>query len=101
MADTKSSQGDPWLYAHSEDVPDRTLLEERIYGDYSYYQKQTGTNMQSMVNPRKKSVINNLADTLIVWMERDGTDMALSFQEPEGCAAIWYSNRLFRYKRSV
>lgn len=29
------------------------------------------------------------AETLIVWTEPQGTDMALSFQEPEGCAAIW------------
>lgn len=28
-------------------------------------------------------------DTLIVWTEQNGTDMALSFQEPEGCASIW------------
>lgn len=39
----------------------------------------------------------SLLDTLIVWTEpappeKDmaaGTDMALSFQEPEGCATIW------------
>ena len=30
-------------------------------------------------------------DTLIVWTEPiNGIDMALSFQEAEGCAAIWY-----------
>ena len=29
-------------------------------------------------------------ETLIVWTEPNGTDMALSFQEPEGCAAIWF-----------
>lgn len=28
-------------------------------------------------------------DTIIVWLAQDGTDMALSFQEPEGCSAIW------------
>lgn len=28
-------------------------------------------------------------DTLIVWTETNGTDMALSFQEAEGCASIW------------
>ncbi|CAG8224360.1 unnamed protein product [Penicillium nalgiovense] len=27
--------------------------------------------------------------TLIVWTEQNGTDMALSFQEAEGCAVIW------------
>lgn len=33
------------------------------------------------------------ADTLIVWTEQNGTDMALSFQEAEGCGAIWYGSR--------
>ncbi|KAK2799686.1 hypothetical protein FQN50_008386 [Emmonsiellopsis sp. PD_5] len=30
-----------------------------------------------------------LTETLIVWTEQNGIDMALSFQEAEGCAAIW------------
>lgn len=42
--------------------------------------------------------LNVLIDTLIVWTEpappdKDmgaGTDMALSFQEAEGCATIWF-----------
>jgi hypothetical protein len=29
------------------------------------------------------------SETLIVWTESNGTDMALSFQEAEGCAVIW------------
>lgn len=29
-------------------------------------------------------------ETLIVWTESTGTDMALSFQESEGCASIWH-----------
>lgn len=44
------------------------LLETRIVKDDSYQKQQ---------------------DTLIVWTEPNGTDMALSFQEAEGCAAIW------------
>lgn len=44
------------------------LLETRIVKDDSYQKQQ---------------------DTLIVWTESGGTDMALSFQEAEGCAAIW------------
>ncbi|KAH7398766.1 hypothetical protein DE146DRAFT_504063 [Phaeosphaeria sp. MPI-PUGE-AT-0046c] len=28
-------------------------------------------------------------DTLIVWTAQDGTDLALSFQGPEGCSIIW------------
>lgn len=36
-------------------------------------------------------VTNGIAqsETLIVWTEQNGTDMALSFQEAEGCAVIW------------
>jgi hypothetical protein len=33
---------------------------------------------------------NPSAETLIVWTEANGTDMALSFQEADGCAAIWF-----------
>lgn len=31
-----------------------------------------------------------MIDTLIVWTELSGTDMALSFQEADGCSAIWW-----------
>jgi protein phosphatase-4 regulatory subunit 3 len=44
---------------------------------------------------KQQSFANGL-ETLIVWTELSsgaavgsGTDMALSFQEPDGCAAIW------------
>ncbi|KAF1925684.1 DUF625-domain-containing protein [Didymella exigua CBS 183.55] len=52
----------------SEDDQTRQLLETRISKDDGYQKQQ---------------------DTLIVWTEQNGTDMALSFQEPEGCANIW------------
>ncbi len=32
---------------------------------------------------------HRITDTLIVWTESNGTDMALSFQEADGCAVIW------------
>ncbi|KAK0751062.1 component of IIS longevity pathway SMK-1-domain-containing protein [Schizothecium vesticola] len=51
----------------SEDQPDRLLLETKIIRDDGFQKQQ---------------------DTLIVWTEND-VDMALSFQEPEGCAMIW------------
>lgn len=34
-------------------------------------------------------ILTAAADTLIVWTETNGTDMALSFQEADGCAVIW------------
>ena len=52
----------------SEDEPERVLLETRITKDDGYQKQQ---------------------ETLIVWTESNGVDMALSFQEAEGCAAIW------------
>ncbi|EXJ94994.1 hypothetical protein A1O1_00112 [Capronia coronata CBS 617.96] len=59
---------EPRIYVESEDQPERMLLETRILKDDGYQKQQ---------------------DTLIVWTENNGTDMALSFQEAEGCAVIW------------
>lgn len=56
------------LLVESEDQPDRLLLETKISKDDGYQKQQ---------------------ETLIVWTEQNGTDMALSFQEAEGCASIW------------
>lgn len=56
------------LFVESEDQPERLLLETKISKDDGYQKQQ---------------------ETLIVWTEQNGTDMALSFQEAEGCAAIW------------
>ncbi|KAI1381728.1 DUF625-domain-containing protein [Hypoxylon crocopeplum] len=62
-------QQDPRVFVESEDLPDRVLLETRIC-------KEDGFNKQQ--------------ETLIVWTEPStGMDMALSFQEAEGCAMIW------------
>ncbi|EAW12839.1 SMEK family protein [Aspergillus clavatus NRRL 1] len=59
---------EPRIFVQSEDEPSRVLLETRISKDDGYQKQQ---------------------ETLIVWTEPNGTDMALSFQEAEGCAAIW------------
>jgi hypothetical protein len=57
------------VLVQSEDQPDRMLLETRICKEDGFQKQQ---------------------DTLIVWTEpTNGVDMALSFQESEGCAAIW------------
>lgn len=61
-------QDDPKIFVEAEDQPDRLLLETKISKDDGYQKQQ---------------------DTLIVWTESNGTDMALSFQEAEGCASIW------------
>lgn len=62
------SQDEARIHVQSEDEPERTLLETKISKDDGYQKQQ---------------------DTLIVWTEANVTDMALSFQEAEGCAVIW------------
>ncbi|KAF2106930.1 component of IIS longevity pathway SMK-1-domain-containing protein [Lophiotrema nucula] len=62
------NQEEARILVASEDDPTRQLLETKISKDDGYQKQQ---------------------DTLIVWTESNGTDMALSFQEPEGCGAIW------------
>ncbi|KAI2618876.1 DUF625-domain-containing protein [Hypoxylon sp. NC1633] len=66
---SEDGQRDPRVFVESEDQPDRVLLETRIYKEDSFHKQQ---------------------ETLIVWTEpTTGMDMALSFQEAEGCAMIW------------
>ncbi|KAL1866108.1 hypothetical protein VTK73DRAFT_4901 [Phialemonium thermophilum] len=60
---------EPRVVVESEDEPERLLLETKICKEDGFQKQQ---------------------DTLIVWTEpSNGVDMALSFQEPEGCALIW------------
>ncbi|WEW56424.1 Platinum sensitivity protein [Emydomyces testavorans] len=59
---------EPKILVESEDQPERMLLETKISKEDGYQKQQ---------------------ETLIVWTEPNGTDMALSFQEAEGCAVIW------------
>ncbi|EME85172.1 uncharacterized protein MYCFIDRAFT_153248 [Pseudocercospora fijiensis CIRAD86] len=66
--DAPPEQLDAGIVVTSEDEPIRTLLETRIAKDDGYQKQQ---------------------ETLIVWTESNGVDMALSFQEAEGCATIW------------
>ncbi|WPH03004.1 Hypothetical protein R9X50_00587800 [Acrodontium crateriforme] len=56
------------LLVYSEDDTERALLETQIGKDDGYQKQQ---------------------DTLIVWTEPSGVDMALSFQEADGCQQIW------------
>lgn len=62
-------QREPRVTVESEDPPHRTLLETRVAKGDSFHKQQ---------------------ETLIVWTEpSNGIDMALSFQEAEGCTMIW------------
>lgn len=66
--DSQAETLDARVVVVSEDEPNRKLLETQITKDDGYQKQQ---------------------DTLIVWTENTGVDMALSFQEAEGCTSIW------------
>ncbi|KAF9093984.1 Platinum sensitivity protein [Mortierella sp. AD031] len=57
------------LIVHSEENDDKVLLSSRIRVGEDLYQRQQ--------------------ETLIVWSEDEGVDLALSFQEADGCGEIW------------
>ncbi|RQM06622.1 hypothetical protein DH86_00001259, partial [Scytalidium sp. 3C] len=66
---TEGQQEEPKVMVKSEDQPDRLLLDTRITREDAFQKQQ---------------------ETLIVWTEAlNGVDMALSFQEAEGCLSIW------------
>ncbi|KAM7185414.1 putative suppressor of mek1 protein [Rhypophila sp. PSN 637] len=67
MATLDNGQKEPRVKVESEDQAERVLLETKIIKDDGFQKQQ---------------------DTLIVWTD-NGVDMALSFQEAEGCALIW------------
>lgn len=56
------------ICVESEDEPDTTLLEVKVKKDDNYQKQQ---------------------ETLIVWTDQEGVDMALSFQEADGCGIVW------------
>ncbi|KAK8194717.1 component of IIS longevity pathway SMK-1-domain-containing protein [Phyllosticta capitalensis] len=77
MVNPCHSQDEPRIYVQSEDDPQRVLLETKVTKDDGYQKQQGDIDAETC------------ADTLIVWTEQNGTDMALSFQEADGCGAIW------------
>ena len=90
------------MVVHAEDHPNRCILETRISREDGF-QKQQGMSSFSdnpgpypkknspRLDARSSANINPKSETLIVWTEpQSGLDMALSFQEADGCAMIWY-----------
>lgn len=61
------------------------LLETKISKDDGYQKQQGNRQLHNGLTPAYEII-----ETLIVWTESNGTDMALSFQEADGCAGIWY-----------
>lgn len=87
---------DPRVIVESEDHPDRLLLETKICKEDGF-QKQQGKSYAAAIYGADR--LTRKIETLIVWTEpSNGIDMALSFQEAEGCALIWYAaNPYFIY----
>ncbi len=68
----------------SEDDPNNTILNVS-YG-HKGFQKQQGTGESLQLWSQQLTI---LTDTLIIWTNEKGVDMALSFEHPEDCAEIW------------
>lgn len=64
----ESISEDGRIFVESEESPDSQLLDIKIKKDDNYQKQQ---------------------DTLIVWTDPNGVDMALSFQESDGCSSVW------------
>ncbi|ORY63253.1 component of IIS longevity pathway SMK-1-domain-containing protein [Pseudomassariella vexata] len=78
----EEGQREPRVVVESEDQPDRVLLETKICKEDGFHKQQ---------------------ETLIVWTEpSNGVDMALSFQEADGCTMIWrFINNIQQQFQSV
>ncbi|POR31452.1 Uncharacterized protein TPAR_08335 [Tolypocladium paradoxum] len=89
FASTEEGRKDPRVIVESEDQPERLLLETRIHKEDGFQKQQGKSHTQVPALPRLLANLESI-DTLIVWQEPgSGVDMALSFQEAEGCALIW------------
>jgi hypothetical protein len=69
------------LRVTSEETPTTELLNCSIMERTDYVKQQGSTSSSPQLNSQ---------DTLIVWTIRQTTDMALSFQEGQGCSEIMY-----------
>uniref|UniRef100_L2GG23 Suppressor of mek1 n=1 Tax=Colletotrichum fructicola (strain Nara gc5) TaxID=1213859 RepID=L2GG23_COLFN len=78
---------DPRVIVESEDHPDRLLLETKICKEDGFQKQQGKLHIDASSGAYR---LTEETETLIVWTEpSNGIDMALSFQEAEGCALIW------------
>lgn len=88
IADTGLTfKGEGRIFVEAEEDANRILLELKIKKE-DVYQKQQGEPCTQSVGAFKVN-IDLIAETLIVWTDCNGVDMALSFQEAEGCSAVW------------
>lgn len=74
---------DGYFLVKSEANEDQVLLKSKIVRE-DLYQIQQSTFAKNLFKD-----IESIIETLIVWKELDGKDVALSFQEADGCDEIW------------
>jgi len=68
----------------SEDNPNNTILNVSYRHKGFRKQQGTGESLQLLLQQLTK-----VKDTLIIWTDENGVDMALSFEHPEDCAEMW------------
>ncbi|KAG4304874.1 hypothetical protein PORY_001549 [Pneumocystis oryctolagi] len=79
----KLLQTDGYFLVKSENNEEQILLKSKIVCEDLYQIQQSKTIFIVL----RSSLC--IAETLIVWQELDGTDVALSFQEIDGCNEMW------------
>ncbi|EDN06368.1 conserved hypothetical protein [Histoplasma mississippiense (nom. inval.)] len=71
---------------------DRKRVKVYELRDNDWFDRGTGLCSAQVIDDEPRIYVESEDEpdqTLIVWTEPGGTDMALSFQEAEGCAVIW------------
>jgi protein phosphatase 4 regulatory subunit 3 len=74
-------QGTAFVTGGYDSAAGAASLVARSEADYKHIILQTTI--------RSSDTYQRQQDTLIVWTEPNGVDYALSFQDPEGCSAVW------------
>lgn len=65
------------------------FIEEKQTVSMSVTEENSDNNLLLNVLVVKEDIYNRQQETLIVWAEPDGSNFALSFQEPVGCNNVW------------
>lgn len=75
--------------------PERIIIKGNDYPVVTWTFLLTAENEDMHGRPNRSPTLAHIMffyisiDTLIVWSEEEGLDLALSFQEVEGCGEIW------------
>lgn len=88
---TEDGRKEARVVVDSEEEPLRVLLETRIHKEDGFQKQQGMSRLETAGAASQSKTLTRPAETLIVWTEpQTQVDMALSFQEADGCAQIWF-----------